>query len=180
MFTFLLVGRMRTKNLLIKLLLIATGCSKPSATQLEDVVLAAPAELKQVEYKTLTERPDDMLDSIKSSYPVELEKFHAEWTEKASTLPLDGQRAIKLPEVACYADVMCHPIEYSLRVATLDYIERNLQTADVVDALNWVSHSYKSALPLDEPNDHSGHLRGILVDAMKVRMTEYARELLEP
>ena len=159
---------------------MACGCSKPPATELADVVSATPADQTQAKYKTLTERPDATLDSIRSSYPEEFDKFYAEWIEKASASPLDGQRAIKLLEVACYADVMCHPTEYFLRIATLDYIEQNMQAADVVDALKWVSQSYKSELPLDEPNDESGQLRGITVDAMNIRMVEYAKELLDP
>jgi hypothetical protein len=177
---FEVICNMRTRIPLTIFFLIAYGCSEPPSIERADVVSVDPMEATRTEYKTLTERPDVILDSTRSSYPNKFDKFHDEWIETASAVPLDGQRAIELLEVACYADVVCHPTEYPLRVATLDYIEQNMRSADVLNALKWVSVSYKSGLPLDEPNDESGQMRGILVNAMNIRMVDYAKDLLDP
>ncbi len=50
----------------------------------------------------------------------------------------------------------------------------------VRNAVNWIRESYASRLPLDAPGDDAGHFKGVLVRAMKIRMTEYANELLHP
>lgn len=95
-------------------------------------------------------------------------------------ITIDGQQTIRLLEIACYADIMCHSIEYPLRVATLDYVESNVNTEGVRDALKWICESYKSDLPLDAPGDDTGQFRGMLVESMRHRLVDYARELLNP
>ena len=81
-------------------------------------------------------------------------------------------------EIACYADVQCHAVEFPLRVATLDYVRDNLDSPDVRSAVRWIASSYDSQLPMDAPGDTEGHLKGMLVRAMNVRMTQYAIQLL--
>ena len=134
----------------------------------------------QLDYKLLTEPPDDVLDRMASSFPRGFQEFRTAWTEQASSMPLNGQRAIELLEVACYADVMCHAVEYPLRVATLDYIEANLQITEILDAVQWIPKSYSSHLPLNATNDDNEQWRGLLVESMNHRMVDYAEELLNP
>lgn len=117
---------------------------------------------------------------MRSTHPSDFQEFHAAWTKKASALPLDGQRAIELLEIACYSDVTCHTTEYRLRVATLDFIEANLWKADVVNAVQWISQAYESHLPFEAHNDENGQFRGMLVKSMKLGMVDYAEELLNP
>ena len=62
-------------------------------------------------------------------------------------------------EIACYADVQCHAVEYPLRVATLDYVRDNLDSPDVRSAVRWIASSYDSQLPMDAPGDTEGHAR---------------------
>jgi hypothetical protein len=64
--------------------------------------------------------------------------------------------------------------------AALAYIEANLQKGDVIDAIQWISQSYKSHLPLDEPNDENGQFTGGLVESMNFRRVENAEELRNP
>ena len=96
----------------------------------------------------------------------------------SAAVAIDGQRVLSLMEIACYADVMCHGIEYPLRVATLDYVKDNVDSQDVQDALNWIRSSYRSSLPLNSPGDEKGEFRGVLVESMQIRLTAYANELL--
>lgn len=74
---------------------------------------------------------------------------------------------------------MCHRIEYPLRVATHDYVRENLDLSDVHDALQWIRTSYKSGLPLNSRDDDTGAFDGVLIESMRIRMTEYAAELLQ-
>ena len=92
---------------------------------------------------------------------------------------MDGQRAVRLLEIAAYADIVCHPVEYPLRVATLDYIKEKIDSSGVRDSLNWIRSSYKSGLPLEEPGDKNGDFKGLRVEAMKIRLTGYVNELLQ-
>jgi hypothetical protein len=171
---------MRIRLSIAVILLIASGCSEHTASDPLGIVPEDPTDEVRTDYKTLTKPPDEALDKMTPSYPNDFDAFRTQWMGMASAKPLDGQRAIELLEIACYADLMCHTIEYPLRVATLDYIKANTRTADVLDALKWISLSYESDLPLDSPNDESGQMRGILVESMKIRMGDYAEELLNP
>jgi hypothetical protein len=141
-----------------------------------DVVPAITIGSVQHNYKRLTKAPNEILHRL-NSYPSKFADFHVQWTAKNSSLSLNGQRAI---EVACFADVTCHAFEYPLRVATLDYIEENLIKSDVLNTVQWISRAYKSGLPLDAPNEDSGEMRGLLLEAMNTRMVDYAEELLNP
>jgi hypothetical protein len=100
--------------------------------------------------------------------------------DASPVVELSGQRAIALLETACYADVVCHEIEYPLRVATLDYVKANRDSQDVDDALLWILSDYHSGLPLDSPGDETGDFRGMLVEAMQGRLTQYVRQLMVP
>ena len=164
----------------IIVLLLVLGCTKLPTSDWVDAPTEDTIGHIQPGYKSLTKLPDNVLDRMRSTYPKDFQGFHTGWTEQASALPLDGQRAIELLEIACYADAMCHTIEYPLRVATLDYIEANLEKADVAAAVQWISHSYISHLPLNAPNDEAGQFHGLLVESMNLRMVDYAEELLNP
>jgi hypothetical protein len=155
------------------------GCStEPPAPR----ALAQPEVARSTEklFEVLTDAPDAILDEMASKYSGNNQEWRDAWKLDNSKSTLDGQRTIRLLEIACYADVMCHSIEYPLRVATLDYVESNLATEGVRDALNWIRESYKSDLPLDAPGDDTGQFRRMLVDSMRIRMVDYAKELLNP
>ena len=164
----------------VLLLLLLSACGKPVATNAPNVASESSNTDKGSFYAVLARLPDDTLDQLQAQYPGSFDAFRSAWIENASASPLDGQRAIELLEIACYADVTCHPIEYPLRVATLEYLEANMKTSGVLDALQWVRHSYKSGLPLDTPGDDTGQMRGIVVESMNIRMHEYSENLLNP
>ena len=98
---------------------------------------------------------------------------------RSPAVPVDAQRIISLMEVACYADVMCHRVEYPLRVATLGYIKSNLDSPATQNALACIRESYHSGLPLDAPGDETGEFRGLLVKAMRARLIMYVNQLKE-
>jgi hypothetical protein len=155
------------------------GCSiEPEAPRV--IAMHEVAEKTEKSFMVLKDSPDALLDEMASKYPGNNQEWRDAWKLDNSMIKIDGQHAIRLLEIASYADVSCHPIEYPLRVATLDFVESNLTTGDVRDALIWVRDSYKSDLPLDTPGDDNGQLRGMLVDSMKIRMSRYAKELLNP
>lgn len=163
----------------ITIVAMLLGCStEPQAPR-----VSAPPEVPlatEKSFAVLTGAPDALLDEMASKYSGNHQEWRDAWKLDNAKTTIDGQEAIRLLEIACYADVTCHPIEYPLRVATLDYIESKLTTGDVRDALNWVRASYRSGLPLDAPGDDTGQFRGLLVDSMKIRMAYYAKELLNP
>ena len=110
-------------------------------------------------YTVLTVFPDRQLDELAHKYSGQSREggskynWQAAWKlDHAKTQP-DGQRTIELLEIACYADVMCHSVEYPLRIATHDTIQDNLNNPDVRAALEWVRTSYQSGLPQDVPDD---------------------------
>ena len=155
------------------------GCStEPPAPR----ALAQPEVARSTEklFEVLTDAPDAILDEMASKYSGNNQEWRDAWELDNSKSTLDGQRTIRLLEISCYADVTCHSIEYPIRVATLDYVERNLETEGIRDALKWIRESYKSDLPLDEPGDDTGQFRGMLVDSMRIRMVDYAKDLLNP
>jgi hypothetical protein len=154
------------------------GCSiEPQAP-----VVVQPEVARSTEkiFEVLTIAPDAILDEMASKYSGSNQEWREAWKYDNSKIALDGQQTIRLLEIACYADVMCHSIEYPLRVATLDYVESNLTTEGVRDALKWIRESYKSDLPLDAPGDDTGQFRGMLVESMQIRMVDYVKELLNP
>ena len=164
----------------VLLLLLLSTCGKPVATIALNVAPENSNTDKGSSYAVLTRLPDDTLDQLQAQYPSSFDAFRSAWIENASASPLEGQRAIELLEIACYADVTCHPIESPLRVATLEYLAANMKTSGVLDALKWVRHSYESGLPLDTPGDDAGQMRGILAESMNIRMHEYSEDLLKP
>lgn len=162
----------------LSILLLATGCfTKPQTSRIAESK-EAPSETKEVSYAVLSDPPDAILDEMQSRYSGNNKQWKSEWHKDNSSIPIDGQRAIRLLEIACYADIVCHPVEYPLRVATLDYIKANMDSSSVLDSLNWIRTSYQSGFPLDEPGDKTGDFRGVRVEAMKSRLTQYVNELL--
>lgn len=160
-------------------LLLAIGClSQPQASRI-DVPTEAPHGTKDDSYAVLSDPPDTILDEMASRYSGNNKQWRSEWKEDNSSIPIDGQRALRLLEIAGYADVVCHPIEYPLRVATLDYIKANIDSSGVRDSLKWILTSNKCGLPLEEPGDKTGDFKGVRVEAMKIRLTEYVNELLQ-
>jgi hypothetical protein len=161
-------------------LLFFTGC--PSQHELSnrlDLTKEYEAQSRHSSYDLLTESPDAILNEMASKYSKDNQQWQNEWTQDVSVTPIDGKKAIRLLEIACYADVVCHRVEYPLCVATLDYIRSKLDSPDVRDALHWILSSYHSGLPLDAHGDDVGHFKGLLVQSMKIRLTEYANELLQ-
>lgn len=138
------------------------------------------AQATDKSFAVLKVAPDAILDEMAGKYTGSNQQWRDAWKLDNSKTALDGQQTIRLLEIACYADVICHSIEYPLRVATLDYVESNLTTEGVRDALKWIRESYKSNLPLDAPGDDTGQFRGWLVESMRIRMVDYAKELLSP
>jgi len=155
------------------------GCStEPEAPRAN--ALPGMADATDKSFAVLRDAPHEILDQMARKYSGSNQEWRDAWKLDNSKTTIDGQQTIRLLEIACYADVTCHPIEYPLRVATLDYVESNLTTEDVRDALNWIRESYRSGLPLDTPGDDTGQFRGLVVDSMKLRMADYAKELLNP
>jgi len=107
-----------------------------------------------------------------------LAKQITERIDQSPAVNLDAQRILSLMETACYADVMCHRIEYPLRVATLDYVKLNIDSQETKDALHWIRDSYRSGLPLDWPGDETGDFRGLIVKGMRERLVVYANQIL--
>jgi len=167
---------MNIPKLLFVLLLTLTACSpqerRPRVNE------KPPPQADRSAYKVLSKPPDAILDEWDTTYSSDNKLWRKEWTDDVSTVPIDGQRTIELLEIACYADNVCHHVEYPLRVATLEYIGANLDSPDVVNALNWIRTSYSSGFPVDAPGDDPGDFRGLLVQSMKTRLTEYATLLL--
>lgn len=56
---------------------------------------------------------------------------------------------------------------------------RYLTFTEIRDPLKWIRSSYVSGLPIDAPGNDSSVFKGMLVDSMKIRMTQYANELLK-
>lgn len=131
-------------------------------------------------YTVLSAPPDSALDEIGATLSTDGLDFERQLWERFASSAIHGQRAVSMLELACYADVQCHPVEYPLRIATIDFVREHLDSPGVRDAVIWIRESYESRLPLDAPDDDDGVFRGLLVQAMKVRMTEYANELLGP
>ena len=162
---------------ILTLLLIA-GCV--DQTNITHTATESSAASDADEYTVLKSPPDDMLDEMQSKFVGVHEEWRNEWRKKTETIGIDGQRTIALLEIACYADVVCHTIEYPLRVATHDYIRDNLERPGVRKSLNWIVSSYDSGLPARYPGDENGDFDGVLIESMKIRMTEYAKQLLKP
>ena len=170
------------------LLLLFVGCGSPSAhpgpltvaetTQPSDMASSPRNEDKP--YSLLSQPPDANLEGLATEFRSLSKDFDSQsfLKQRFASTKLDGQQVIKLLEIACYADVQCHAVEYPLRVATLDYVRDNLDSPDVRSAVRWIASSYDSQLPMDAPGDTEGHLKGMLVRAMNVRMTQYAIQLL--
>ena len=172
------------RYLLMKLLLpiltlfLISGCvdqSKKVATKTEPSAISQPDT-----YNVFDTPPDAMLDDMQSKFAGTNEKWRNEWRKATEAIAIDGQRTVTLLEIACYADVMCHAIEFPLRVATHDYVRDNLGNPDVRKSLDWIISSYQSDLPARSPGDEDGVFDGVLIKSMKIRMTEYANQLLKP
>jgi hypothetical protein len=83
---------------------------------------------------------------------------------------LDGGEALRLLEIAAYADVTCHAVEYPLRKWTLAHVARFVGTPDVRAELEQIKSSYGPAF------------RHELLDTsapMQSRVREYARSLVK-
>ena len=143
-----------------------------------DVSKEGGAETLDSLYIVLSEPPDAKLDFMESNYTGNNKEWRNQWTNDSKLLPIDGQKTIEILEIACYADVVCHRIEYPLRIATLDYVRNHLETPGVRESLEWIRTSYKSGLPMEVPDDTAGDFTGALVQSMKTRLTEYANDLL--
>jgi len=167
---------MSIPKVLLSLLLTLTACSPKQ--RITSVNEKPPPQAELLAYTVLSEPPDAILDEWCNRFSSNNKLWRKEWTHDASTLPIDGQRTIKFLEIACYADIVCHQVEYPLRVATLEYISANLHSPDVVTALNWIRTSYRSGLPVDALGDKDGDFKGLLVQSMQARLTEYATLLL--
>ena len=177
---------MKTLSSTVFLLLVA-GCGSsvdgPSSlsvaktTQPSDT--ASSPKKEDEPYSLLSQPPDADLEDLATKFRTLSVNSQSYLKKRFASTKLDGQQVVKLLEIACYADVQCHAVEYQLRIATLDYVRDNLDSPDVRSAVVWIASSYESRLPIDAPGDTEGHFKGMLVYAMKVRMTDYARQLLK-
>jgi len=158
--------------------LFFAGCLSQSRELESDVSNQEVLTATNPPYAVLTEAPTAVLDEWAEKYFVNERQWYDEWEQHHSTNPIDGQGIVHLLEIACYADVTCHKIEYPARKATHDFIRKHLEAPEVLKALNWIRTSYESGLPLDEPGDETGQLKGMLVEAMRIRMKNYAKQLL--
>ncbi|HCS53515.1 hypothetical protein [Rubinisphaera sp.] len=159
-------------------ILVAAGCfsqAQPARTDSPN----KPIPTTAVSYRVLTDTPVEILDELASNYTGDLEQWREGWIQSNFTTTLDGQSTIRLLEIACYADVMCHTIEYPLRVVTHDFIRERMDMPEVRSSLEWIRSSYHSGLPLKEPGDTTGDFDGMLVESMNFRMREYANQLLK-
>jgi len=120
---------MSIPKLLLVLLLTLTACSPQQRSA--SVNEKPPPQADPLAYAVLSEPPDAILDEWGERYSSNKKLWRKEWTNDASTLPIDGQRTIKLLEIACYADIVCHQVEYPLRVATLEYVRANLDAVQL-------------------------------------------------
>ena len=98
--------------------LLVAGCTAQSQSTRSDAPNEESNPSTSSSYIVLTDPPDAILDVMASKYAGENQHWRDEWTRDNSSIPIDGQRTIRLLELACYADVTCHPVEYPLRVAT--------------------------------------------------------------
>ncbi|MEM9645578.1 MAG: hypothetical protein AAF989_11355 [Planctomycetota bacterium] len=117
-------------------LLTTVGCldqtkSTPSGTE-----TARDDASRSDTCKVLNEPPDRILDQTESDFSGVDQQWRDEWRKSNEINAIDGQRAIRVLEIACYVDVMCHRIEYPLRVATHDCIRDSLHHSDVREALH--------------------------------------------
>jgi hypothetical protein len=157
--------------------LLFSGCfSDPQSARVDS--LGRVVEATEESYAVIRKTPDAILDEMSSRYSGNDQEWTDAWNRENSTTHIDGQRTVLLLEIACYADVICHPIEYRLRVVTHAFVREHLDHPEVRNALIWIRSSYRSELPLDAPGDDAGDFKGILVESMKSRMKEYANELL--
>ena len=159
-------------------ILVAAGCfsqTQPARTDAPNSAIPTTA----VSYQVMTDAPVEMLDELASNYTGDLELWRDECIQSNSMTTLDGQSTIRLLEIACYADVMCHTIEYPLRVVTHDFIREHMDMPEVRSSLEWIGSSYNSGLPFKEPGDTTGDFDGMLVESMNSRMREYANKLLK-
>jgi len=170
-------------------LLLVAGCGSPAddpsplnvAKQSQPCDTTSSPKIDNEPFTLLSEPPDANLDAIATELRAVAadSEFQSHLKQRFASTKLDGQRVVELLEIACYADVQCHAVEYPLRIATLDYVRDNLDAPDVRSAVKWIATSYDSRLPIDAPGDTEGQFRGMLVQGMKIRMTEYARQLLK-
>jgi hypothetical protein len=165
---------------ILVLLQCLSGCFKRHPLERLEVQSNETTLLSQPQYVVLREEPNSVLERLATEYPSDFQEFCRLWTETASSVELNGERTVELLEIASFADVTCHPVEYRLRVATLDYIESAIDRPGVVEALQWIKSSYKSGLPHEVPGDDGGQFRGLQVESMNIRMRNYASELLSP
>ncbi len=169
---------MKPVLLLLYVFLFAGGClSKPQDSRNE--IENGSVGTANLSYAVLLAPPVELLDQMATSYKGNNEQWRIAWKLDNSSIPIDGQRTVRLLEIACYADIVCHSVEYPLRVATHEYIKENLYTSDVRYALRWIRTSYKSSLPLEGPGDESGDFNGMVIQAMNTRLREFANELLQ-
>jgi hypothetical protein len=86
---------------------------------------------------------------------------------------LGAAEALRLLEVAAYADVTCHAVEHPLRKWTLAHVARFASAPAVRAELERIESSYRSALPSEGRDE----VLDISI-SMRVRIREYAGSLL--
>lgn len=155
-----------------------SGCSKHAPLERLENQSSETSPRALSQYPVLREEPINVLKRLATEYPSDLHEFRRLWIENATTVELDGTRTVELLEIASFADLTCHPVEYRLRVATLDFIESRMDKPGVLESLQWIKSSYKSGFPEEVPGDDQGQFLGLQVESMNIRMKEYASELL--
>ncbi len=113
--------------------------------------------IDEVKQKNLQQQRVNQLTELS----VAIQKSHA-------SVSIHPNEVRRLLEVAAYADVTCHDIEYPLRVWTLEHVADFADTSSVRAELERLKSSYASAFQ-DE----------LLKVSMESRVREYARGLLK-
>lgn len=143
--------------------------------------IARPTQIDHVQpsikakYKVLTTAPLKLLEQLAINHVEErVEELFAIGGERNLT----GQQTVDLLELAAYADIMCHPIEYPLRKACLKRVRAQMENSNVKHAIEWIRNSYECSisdetLPLGFDND-------MLQESVSGGMREYATKLACP
>lgn len=114
-------------------------------------------------------------DQLKESVVQQLESRIA---KRFEVLP-STQETFSMLELAAYADLVCHRIEYPLRVATLQHVQLHKDDLGVRNALQWITTSYRSQLKINRFGKTPDAIESSMAQAMNVRMAEYANALLQ-
>lgn len=93
--------RVMKSLLLFSIALLVGGCLNQPETSRIDIPNENVIEAANVSYVVLSETPDATLDEMASKYSGSNENWRNGWKQENSSIPLDGQLAIRLLEISC-------------------------------------------------------------------------------